>query len=105
MARTSELGISKEQRESLLDWMESVGGMPSPDDLYEVPDGVMHDAAELWSRATYRFSTETIQDPLKTDRTMLSNNPSFAPLFGIMSFIDAFTRNIIWRNLERRVQR
>ena len=99
----NELGIAKDDRKDLLDWLEEVGGLPKPDDLFG-PDGNMHKAAELWSRAVYRFSTETIQDPLKTDRTFLANHPDHSAMYGIMSFIDAFTRNVIFRNLERGMQ-
>jgi hypothetical protein len=99
----NELGIGKDDRADLLAWLDSVGGMPSPEDLFG-PDGNMHKAAELWSRATYRFSTETIQDTLKSDRTFLANHPDHSAMYGIMSFIDAFTRNVIWRTLERGIK-
>lgn len=99
----NELGIPSDDREDLLKWLDSVGGMPSPEDMFG-PDGQMHKAAELWARATYRFSTETIQDTLKSDRTYLANHPDHAAMYGIMSFIDAFTRNVIWRTLERGIK-
>lgn len=96
----NELGIPQEDRADLLKWIDETGGMPSPQDLFG-PDGEMHKAAELWARATHRFTTETIQDTLKSDRAMLANDPNHAAMYGIMSFIDAFTRNIIFRTLER----
>ena len=96
----NELGIAKDERKDLLEWMESVGGMPSPDDLVG-PSGEFSRAGELWSRATVRLSTESIQDTLKSDRTMAANDPNLAAMYGIMSFADAFTRNAIWRSMER----
>lgn len=99
----NEIGIAEADRADLLKWMDSVGGMPHFDDLYG-PDGQFHKAAELWSRAVYRMTTEIIQDPLKTDRQILANNPDHAAMYGIMSFIAAFTRNIIWRNIERGIK-
>lgn len=99
----NELGIAQEGRADLLKWLDSVGGMPSPEDMFG-PDGDFHKAAELWARAVTRFSTETVQDTLKSDRPMAANDPNHAALYGIMSFIDAFTRNVIFRTLERGIK-
>ena len=55
----------------------------------------MHPAAALWARAVNRISSEAVQNPLKTDRPMMANHPDYAALYGIMSFIDAFSRNIL----------
>jgi len=96
----NELGIAESVRADLLDWMEGINGMPKPADLYG-PDGAMHEAAEIYSRAMYRLINEGITNPLKTDRTMAANNPYLASMYGIMSFIDGFTRNYIIRNAVR----
>lgn len=96
----NEIGIAKGQRKDLLEWIEGTGGLPKPSDLIG-PDGEMHKAAELWARAVYRLDTEIIQDPLKTDAPQAANNPSFAAIYSIMGFMNAFTRNAIFRTFER----
>lgn len=96
----NELGIPEGSRQDLLDWMEALDGMPTGDDMF-APDGNLHPAAELYARAVNRFINETIQNPLKTDRPMMSNHPDFSAIYGIMSFIDAFTRHILIRSAVR----
>jgi hypothetical protein len=96
----NELGITKDARADLLDWLESLDGLPRHEDLF-APDGSMHPAAEMWARAVSRFSRESIQNPLKTDRTMRANNPDFAGMYGIMSFLDSYARYAVERSLRR----
>ena len=97
----NELGIPEDARADLLDWLESLDGMPNPDDLIQ-PDGSWYNpAAELWARAVTRLTFQIIQNPLKTDRPILANHPSYAAYYGIMSFIMAFHRQILRRNLRR----
>lgn len=100
----NELGIPPEVREDLLTWMETFeNGFPGMRDLF-MPDGSMHPAGEVYAAAVTRFVNETIQNPLKTDRPIQANHPDYAALYGIMSFIDGFTRNIIQRNILRGVK-
>jgi len=99
----NELGISKADRADLLEWLESLDGMPKMEDLF-APNGDMHPAGEIYSRAINRLVNEIIQNPLKTDRAVMANHPDHAAKYGIMSFIDAFTRNILLRNLKRGVK-
>jgi hypothetical protein len=96
----NELGISKEERADLLTWLDGLGHMPTAHDLYQ-PDGQFHPAAELWARAVSTLVNEIIQNPLKTDRAIQANHPDHAALYGIMSFMDAFSRNIIERSVRR----
>jgi len=99
----NELGISQDFREDLLSWIESLDGLPQVDDMY-ANDGSLHPAAELYARALSRLVEEIIQNPLKTDRPIQANHPDYAALYGIMSFIDGFTRNVLLRNLYRGVK-
>ncbi len=97
----NELGIAKVDRADLLAWLESLpDNLPRNDDLWK-PDGNAHVAAQIWMRAINRLVSETIQNPLKTDRPLAANSPDLAPMYSIMSFITAFTRNVIFRNLGR----
>lgn len=96
----NELGIAESDRADLLDWLEGIDGMPKPENLYG-PDGDMHEAAELYARAMYRLTHEAVTNPLKTDRTLAANHPLLAAMYGIMSFNDGFTRNMIIRNAVR----
>ncbi len=97
----NELGIAKEDREDMLAWLESLpDNLPRNDDLWK-PDGNAHVAAQLWMRAINRLVSETIQNPLKTDRPLAANSPDLAPMYSIMSFIAAFTRTILFRSLGR----
>jgi len=100
----NELGISKSEGANLLDWMESVGGNPRAADLIG-PDGRnMHKAGALYARAIVTLVDTTIQNPLKSDRPTAAMNPNFAPIYAIQSFQFAFTRNVIFRTLERGIQ-
>lgn len=101
-AELNELGISQEDRAPLLEWLESLGGMPRQEDLLG-PDGSMHEAARIWSRAVRRMTNETIQNTMKSDRAIAANSPFLATMYSIMSFIDGFHRNILLRNLRRGV--
>jgi hypothetical protein len=97
----NELGIAKEDRADLLAWLEGLpDNLPRTDDLFR-PDGGNHVAAEIWMRAVNRLVSETIQNPLKTDRPLAANNPDLAMMYSLQSFIMAYTRNVIFRNLGR----
>ncbi|MBP8216074.1 MAG: hypothetical protein KAX54_00325 [Thauera sp.] len=97
----NELGIGQEDRADLLAWLDDLGGVPSPDDLL-APDGSYYNrAAGLWASAVVRLTDQTIQNPQKSDRPVMANHPSVAPLYGIMSFIMSFQRNILVRNVRR----
>lgn len=96
----NEVGIAKSDRAALLEWLEGIGDIPRHEDLF-APGGEMHPAAALWARAVNRISAEAVQNPLKTDRPMMANHPDYAALYGIMSFIDAFSRNILERSIRR----
>lgn len=97
----NELGLtSKEDRERLMTWMEEQGGLPTGEAMFG-PDGNLHPEAELYAVATNRLINEIIQNPMKTDRAIQANHPDHAALYGIMSFMDAFTRHILLRNLQR----
>lgn len=97
----NELGIAKADRVDLLAWLEGLpDNLPRNDDLWK-PDGNAHMAAQIWMRAINRLVSETIQNPLKTDRPLAANSPDLAPMYSIMSFITAFTRNVIFRSLGR----
>lgn len=98
----NELGIDARDREHLLNWLESLDGMPRQEDMIG-PNGSMHDAARIWARAVRRMTNETIQNTLKSDRAIAANNPFLASMYSIMSFIDGFHRNVLLRTLHRGV--
>lgn len=99
----NELGIAAEDRPDLLQWLDGLQGMPTPDDLLAPDGGFYNRAAELWASAVVRFTDTVIQNPMKSDRPILANDPIYAPLYGIMSYLISFQRNIINRTIVRGV--
>lgn len=100
-AELNELGIAKADRKELLDWLEGLNGMPTPEDLL-APDGSFYNpAADLWATSVVRLVNTVIQNPQKSDRPIMANHPMVAALYGIMSFTIAFHRNILVRNVRR----
>lgn len=98
----NEIGIFEENREALLDWMESLGGLPNLSDLAG-PDGQFSEAAEIWARAIRYILFQTVQNPTKADRPNWANHTALAPAFAIMSFMMSFHRQILLRTLRRGV--
>lgn len=96
----NEMGIPHAHREALLEWLDDLGHLPVNEDMY-ASDGSFHPAAEIYARAINRLSNEIIVNPMKTDRAGLANHPDWAAMYGIMSFIDGFTRNVLLRNVMR----
>lgn len=97
----NELGIGAEDRADLLAWLDRLDGLPTPDDLL-APDGDFYNrAGSLWASAVVRLTDSIIQNPQKADRPMLADDPTYAALYAITSFISAFQRNIINRTLMR----
>ena len=99
----NELGIAREDRADLLAWLEGLQGLPNPDDLLAPDGGFYNRAGELWASAVVRLTDSVIQNPMKSDRPIIANDPLYAPMYGIMSFLIAFQRNIINRTLVRGV--
>ena len=73
-------------------------------DLIMDQSGELTDMGEILAVAIRRFTDQTIQDPKVIDRPAYAETPMGRIVWGIQSFISAFTRNILLFSLKK-VQR
>lgn len=100
----NDLGIPKEHRAALLEWLESFGSQqPTVDDLLGVDGDYFNDAAAIWAGAVMRFADTTIQNPRKYTRPAAAQDSHYRAIYGITGFIFGFQREIINPLLKRGV--
>ena len=93
-----DLGITAKSIDQFTSFMaESKDGQfkaPNLEDVMEA-NGELSDMGSLLSTAMNRAVSMTIQDPMIVDRPMYAEHPVGRLVFGIQSFMNAFTRNIL----------
>ncbi len=82
-----DYGVPSENVASFVKWLAAKDGLPSLDDL-ATPEGVQ------FQGSLARFVDTTIQNPRRADKTMLALSPYGRLVFGLTSFVYAFTRNV-----------
>ena len=73
---------------------------PSIEDIMEA-NGELSDMGELLAIATQRGVSMTIQDPNIVDRPLYAEHPIGRLVFGIQSFMNAFTRNVLLASAKK----
>ena len=93
-----DLGINEESIDQFTSFMaeskDDKFKAPSIDDIMEA-NGELSDMGELLAIATQRGVSMTIQDPNIIDRPLYAEHPIGRLVFGIQSFMNAFTRNVL----------
>ena len=93
-----DLGITAKSIDQFTSFMaESKDGQfkaPNLEDIMEA-NGELSDMGSLLSTAMNRGVSMTIQDPMIADRPMYAEHPLGRLVFGIQSFMNAFTRNVL----------
>lgn len=97
-AQFRDLGIPDAQHEALAKWVTAHPGLPSLADL-QTPGG------KLWGQAVSRLTDKIIQDPMRVDKPLMSQNPVGRLAYGLMSFNYAFYHNVIEHALETHSER
>jgi hypothetical protein len=97
----NEVGITADVRADLKRWLDQFGGIPSAQSFYE--NNTMNKAAEVYTRALYQIIMSTIQQPTRADRPIAASYPILSTVYGIMSFMNRFTRSVIWRAYDRAI--
>lgn len=100
----NDLGIPKEHREALLDWLDSMDGrLPTVEDLIGVDGDYFNPAAAIWGPALLQFVDTAIQNTRKFDRPGAALRPGMGLIYGITGFIFSFHRNVLGRMLKQGV--
>lgn len=93
-----DVGIYGENLDQFTKWMsESKEGQfkaPALDELIG-RGGELTDMGNLLAVAVGRLTDQTIQDPKSVDRPMYAEHPVGRMVFGIQSFMRAYTRNVL----------
>jgi hypothetical protein len=97
-AQFRDLGVPDAQHQNLAKWINERDGLPSLQDL-QTPGG------KLWGTAVSRLTDKIIQDPMRVDKPLLSQNPLGRLAYGLMSFNYAFYHNVIEHALDTHVAR
>ena len=99
-----DLGITKKNIDQFTKFMaESKDGQfkaPNLEDIMEA-NGELSDMGSLLSTAMNRGVSMTIQDPMIADRPMYAEHPLGRLVFGIQSFMNAFTRNVLLASAKK----
>lgn len=93
-AEFTDLGVDPSKHKVFADWLTSHDGLPSLADL-ETPGG------RLWGRAVTRFVDHVIQDPMRVDKPIMSQNPVGRLAYGLTAFNYSFYHNLVERPLTR----
>jgi hypothetical protein len=88
----AEFGIAKAGIPAFKTWMDSVDGMPSEADFTEESAG-----SEMYRVALGRFVRETVMEPESVDRPVFANHPIGRMMYGLMSFLYGFGRQVMFR--------
>jgi hypothetical protein len=88
----AEFGIAKADIPAFKTWMDSVDGMPSEADFTEESAG-----SEMYRVALGRFVRETVMEPESVDRPVFANHPIGRMMYGLMSFLYGFGRQVMFR--------
>lgn len=92
----SELGIPKDKIEAFSKWVNDNGGKKVANEL--ILDN--SEMAKLYRNAIRRFVNTTIQVPTAATRQRYASTPVGAFAFGLSSYINAFSKNVLIRNLS-----
>ena len=92
-AQFRDLGVADADHAKLAEWITAHRGLPSLADL-DTPGG------RLWGQAVSRLTDKIIQDPMRVDKPLMSQNPVGRLAYGLMSFNYAFYHNIIEHTFE-----
>lgn len=85
-----ELGIPENKVDDFAKWVLK------HDDEIGVTD-LKGDNGELYGNAMARFVDESIMDPKAVDRPVIANHPVGRMMYGLMSYLYAFNRNVVFR--------
>lgn len=89
----AELGIDEASAPQIRAWLQQ-GGMTTARLLED------SEPAHLYRTAIRRFVNESIQSPEAVDKPAFANAPVGRLAYGIMSFMFAFTRNVVLRSIK-----
>jgi Large polyvalent protein-associated domain 1 len=92
-AQFRDLGVPDAKHTELANWVTQQAGLPTPKQL-DTPGG------RLWGQAISRLTDKVIQDPLKVDKPLMSQNPVGRLAYGLQSFNYAFYHNVVEHALD-----
>jgi len=99
-----DFGVNDTNLDQFTAWMaEQRNGdykLPSIDEMLE-KNGEMTDMGQILSVAIGRFIDQTIQDPKSVDRPLYAEHPLGRMVYGIQSFMAAFSRNVLLGSLNK----
>ena len=93
-AQFRDLGVPDAMHAPLASWLNERPGLPTMADLDT-------DGGHLWGHAVTALTDQVIQDPMRVDKPLMSQNPTGRLLYGLAGFNYAFFHNIIQRSLDR----
>lgn len=91
----ADLGIPESAINDLRDWLESVPGIPTADDMLGVDGDYFNRAASIYGQAASRLVQQVIQNPKRFTRPGAAIDSRFRALYGITGFIFSFHANIL----------
>lgn len=92
-AQFRDLGVPDAAHQDFAKWVTERDGLPSVQDL-DTPGG------RAWGQAISRLTDAVIQDPMRVDKPLMSQNPTGRLAFGLMSFTYSFYHKIIEHTLD-----
>ena len=93
MTALREIGLDP-SNEAMLDALVNMGEQPS---LQDVAGSAYF---EKISTAINRFVDEAIQEPKRADKPRMASQPEWSYIYGVLSFVSAFQRNVIIRGVK-----
>ena len=96
----AELGIPEDRIAELDAWMQQHGDMPGEAAFLNLDAP----GARLYGDALARFGKETTTEPEAVDRPKFASHPIGRLMYGLMSFLYAFGRNVMLRNMKQLVE-
>jgi hypothetical protein len=97
-AQFRDLGVADKDHANFAKWVSEHKGLPSLADLDTA-------GGRLWGQAISRLTDKIIQDPMRADKPLMSQNPIGRLAYGLMSFNYAFYHNVIEHTLDTHAAR
>ena len=96
-AELADLGVGDNSSPVLAAWFKTFDDLPSITDLESA-------GGKIYADAVARFVDQTIQNPRRADKTLISATPMGSAMFGLTAFLYAFFQNVHVATAKRGVR-